>query len=200
MGFLDLIVGYLMDGARWLIIAILALIYPQDYSAWNGQVVQVLRPDEIRVKTDGVIRDVRLYGIDSPLPPQPYAEEAEAYTLKRLLGKVVTVQPLTGQIKGPWYNPSILVNDPYGRIIGLVWVYGEDGPNLSEEFLSKGLTHWYRPFVPFERGYKHLEDLAKEAKAGMWADPGATRPPWKFQHTPLLDVNPLQDRAVEPEQ
>lgn len=199
MGFLDLIVGYLMDGARWSIIFILALIYPQDYAPWNGQVVQVVRPDEIRVKTDHEIRNVRLYGIDSPLPPQPYANEAEAYALKRLLGKAVTVQPLTGQIKGPWYKPGILVHDPYGRIIGLVRVYGESGPNLSEEFLSKGLARWYRPFVPFERGYKHLEDQAKEAKVGMWAAPETTIP-WAFQRTPLLEVNPLQDRAIEPEQ
>lgn len=225
----DLIIGYLMDFGRWLVILILAFIYPDTYAAWNGKVVEVVRADEIRVERDGKRETVRLYGIDAPiwwgsseqtpegdkgpppkqaeqeertrtarrLRPQTYGDKSKHYMDQRILGRVVRVQPLPSRIKGPWYKPKLVLHDRHGRIIGLVYMFGENGRSLSEELLERGLAWWYRPFVPFERGYKHLQDIAKEQGVGIWSRPNAA-PPWEWQGTQIDKLNPLQRGETEP--
>jgi endonuclease YncB( thermonuclease family) len=202
---MDLFIGYLMDVARWVVILILTAVYPESYQAWRGVVVEIVRPDEFKVDRLGHPVNVRLYGVDSPLVirGQPFGKIARAYAERRLVGRVVKVQPVPGLIKGPWYRPKILpyddlhwddnVRNRYIRLMALVYL---DGESLSEEYLKKGMAWWYRPFVPFERGYKYLEDQAREAKAGLWTlrDP---RPPWEYQHTPISEVNPWQKKRGE---
>jgi endonuclease YncB( thermonuclease family) len=219
---LDQLIGYLMDAARWLIILILAFLYPNDFRAWNAKVVGVVRADEIRVERDGKPDTIRLYGIDSPIwwegpdavnvilpgkrrgdplpkerrrlhpsTPQEFGDMAKKYTSERCLGKVVTVQPLPGRIEGHWYRPRFKLHDRYGRIIGIVRVYGEESEPLHKELLRKGLAWWYRPFVPWERGYKRIQDIAREKKLGLWSHPHAV-PPWEWQGTWIEKLNPLQ--------
>ena len=107
------------------------------------------------------------------------------------MGKPVVVQPLPGRIVGPWYRPTIKTHDRHNRIQGLVHVYGEAGEPLNKELLRKGLAWWYQPFVPFERGFKYLQDEAREARVGLWADPNPM-PPWRWQGTPIRKDNPWQ--------
>ncbi len=204
---MDQLIGYLMDAARWLVIFILTTVYPQSYSSWQGRVIAIVRPDEVKVVRLGDVPtqpiNVRLYGVDSPLVVrnQPFGREAEAYAVRRLLGQVVRVQPLPGLVKGSWYRPEKLVpiddlhwegnvDRKYHRVIALMYVAGV---NMTEEYLTNGIAWWYKPFVPFERGYKHLQDEAQVARKGLWAlqDP---IPPWKWQKTPMAEVNPWQRR------
>lgn len=192
---LDQLLGYLVEAARWLLMLLLTLLHPGDYSPWSGTVVQIVRPDEIQVKkNDDHIVNVRIYGVDCPLPEsgQFFGKQAFAYTSERVKGKVVLVQPLPGKIEGAWYKPEMKSVDKlqwerstqkYDRIIAIVYV---DGESFGKELLTSGMAWWYRPFVPFERGYKHLEDEAREAKVGLWAYPDPI-PPWKFQDTPVVD-------------
>jgi endonuclease YncB( thermonuclease family) len=220
---MDLVIGYLMDAARWLIILALTLIYPDSFSSWHGKVVEIVRADEFKVERLGRIETVRLYGIDAPIEwdapksarkkvedrlsvvggelraksgrripyPQTPGKMAVHYVSERVLGKPVTVQPLPGRIAGPWYWPQIYDHDYYNRVIGIVWIYGEKGESLNEELLREGMSWWYRPFVPFEAGYKHLERKAREAKAGLWAQPHPI-PPWLWQATKIEEINPMQ--------
>jgi len=194
---MDQAIGYLMDFLRWCLIVVLTFVYPESFTAWTGKAVEVVRPDEIKVDRRGRTENVRLYGIDSPLPDskQGFGKEASAYTEQRVLGKAVEVQPLPGRVEGPWYRPKVHVLDRYDRFIALVSIYGEDGPNLNEELLSKGMAWWYEPFVPFERGLKALEDKAKSQKQGLWAleDP---EPPWRYQHTTLEQLVPTSLQRV----
>lgn len=224
----DLIIGYIMDFARWLIVLTLAFIYPETYTSWNGKVVEVVRGDEIKVERAGKVENVRLYGIDAPIwwgtksessggkkqdpkgelkseeksstprrfAPQEFGDKTKRYLEQRALGKAVTVQPLPSRIKGPWYRPKVVMYDQYDRIIGLVHMYNEKGRSLNEELLEKGLAWWYRPFVPFERGYKHLQDLAQEQGVGIWSKKGAA-PPWEWQGTQIDKLNPLQRGVPE---
>jgi endonuclease YncB( thermonuclease family) len=218
---MDLIIGYLMDGARWVLIFSLSWIYPGDYAAWPGKVTEVVRADEIKVKHGPKIETVRLYGIDSPIwwetpntgaaqvkteatepedlsdetgakvagpKPAPYGDQAVAYTKGRVLGKLVTVQPLPARVQGPWYKPKFHVYDRYDRILGMVLV---DGENLNKDLVRKGLAWWYRPYVPFERGFKHLQDLAKADRLGLWVAPNP-RPPWQWQGTVIEKLHPFQ--------
>jgi micrococcal nuclease len=188
---MDQFIGFVMDAARWLIILILTLIYPEDFSSWSGKVVEVVRPEQIRVMRNGTVEDVRLYGIDTPLELQEFGRTAQKYLSDRVDGKIVRVQPLPAGIKGPWNKPDIARHDYYNRIIGLVWV---DGESLNKELVRKGMAWWYKPFVPFERGYKHLQDQAREEKLGLWAFPRVV-PPWEFQDTDIETIHPLVDQA-----
>ena len=223
---MDLILGYIMDFARWVMILVLSALYPEAYSPWVGKVVQIVRADEIRVERHAETYSVRLYGIDAPIgwggesrePPglpkdsvhdenmrnketsvlvpssQDYGTAAKDYVSRRALGKPVLVQPLPGSIEGPWYKPNIRPYDRYGRIQAFVWVYGEFGESLNEEMLKKGQAWWYSPFVPFERGFKYLEDDARKAKVGLWTQANP-KPPWQWQGTTIHETNPLQKRG-----
>lgn len=221
---MDLIIGYMMDAARWVLIFSLSWLYPGDYTAWPGKVTEVVRADEIKVKHGPKIETVRLYGIDSPIwwetpntgaaqvkqkpteeegedlsedaaagrttgpKPAPHGDQAVAYTKGRVLGKLVTVQPLPARIEGPWYKPKFHPYDRYNRILGMVSV---DGENLNEELIRKGMAWWYQPYVPFERGFKRLQDLAKADREGLWAATNP-RPPWQWQGTRIEKLYPLQ--------
>jgi len=220
---MDLVIGYLMDAARWVLIVLLAWMYPAEYSAWPGKVTEVIRADEIKVKHGTKIETVRLYGIDSPIwweapnavdpvepkqpeeehpseettrettvpKPYPRGDQALAYTKSRVQDGLVTVQPLPARVEGPWYKPKLHVHDRYNRMIAMVSVNGE---NLNKELVRKGMAWWYRPFVPFERGFKRLQDLAKEDRAGLWAGSNP-RPPWQWQGTMIEKLHPLQRGA-----
>jgi endonuclease YncB( thermonuclease family) len=203
---LDYILGYLLSATRWLLILILTFISPEEFTSWEGTVVKIVRPDEVRIKrTNGDEVNVRLYGIDCPLPEsgQPFAKEAMQFATGLLQGKQVTVQPLPGRIEGSWFSPSIRAYDDlhwergtakYTRVIGLVYL---DGKSVSEEYLEQGMAWWYRPFVFFERGYKNLEDLAKQNKIGLWAHSDSI-PPWEFQQTPIAEKSDRDRDPVHP--
>jgi micrococcal nuclease len=136
--------------------------------AWEGKVVEITRADEIKVmKNDLSVESVRLYGVDGPIEPNPFGKEAAAYTAKRVLGKMVKVQPL-------------LLPDPWNRVIAWVWV---DGESLNEELLKKGIVWWFRKYVPWEKGLAKLEAEAREARVGLWSLP-PTLPPWEMQAIP----------------
>ncbi len=201
---MDVILGYLVAGARWLFLLALCLVHPGQYDPWKGKVVEIVRPHEIRVKKDdGTVVSVRIYGVQCPMVAsrQPFSGEVMRYVTDRLEGKVVQVQPLPGRIEGVWYRPRIHLRDRldweknpslrYDRLIGLVYI---DGRSFSEELMEKGMAWWYKPFVPFERGYKHLEDKARTAKVGLWSSPDPI-PPWKYHHTPVVDAKDFRQRV-----
>ena len=145
---------------------ILMLLVPCVAFAWEGKVIAIDRGDQIQVMKDiGKIETVRLYGIGSPGEPQPLGETARLYTHKRILGKIIRVDPI--------------ITDPYHRVIA--WVY-IDGESLNKELLRKGMAWWYRKYLPFETELAELEEQARKEKIGLWAYPSPI-PPWEF-HPP----------------
>ncbi len=142
---------------------LLLIILPNACFPWTGKVVEVVRGDWIKVKQDnGKVETVRLYGIHSPGEIQTFGKTATLYTTQRVLGRMVEVKPF--------------FRDQFDRVIAWVFVEGEC---LNKELLKRGMTWWYRKFVPFETGLGKLEEDAMQARAGLWADPHPT-PPWEF--------------------
>jgi micrococcal nuclease len=145
---------------------ILMLLVPCVALAWEGKVIAIDRGDQIQVMKDiGKVETVRLYGIDSPGEPQPFGQAARLYTHKRILGKIVRVDPI--------------ITDPFNRVIA--WVY-IDGESFNKELLRKGMAWWYRKYLPFEMELADLEEQARKEKIGLWAHPSPI-PPWEF-HPP----------------
>jgi micrococcal nuclease len=69
--------------------------------------------------------------------------------------------------------------DKYGRT--LVDVLLSDGTHVNHTLVEDGWCWWYRKYAPYAPGGKvleHLEQDAREAKKGLWADPQPV-PPWE---------------------
>jgi endonuclease YncB( thermonuclease family) len=138
-----------MDFARWLLVLVLAFFWPETYSPWTGEVLEVIRADEIKVEREGRPENIRLYGVDCPIEPQTFGKKAKEYTINRVIGKRVLVQPLPAPAPGREKRFELRARDQYNRIIALVWI---DGVSLNKELVRKGIGWWFRKRVPFERG------------------------------------------------
>jgi micrococcal nuclease len=132
--------------------------------AWPAKVTEVVRGEEIVVLlSDGHREHLRLYGVDVPIEPQPFGEEARKYVAKRLLGKTVEVTPL--------------IRDKIDRIVAYVYL---DGESVGDDLLRKGLAWWDRNYFPWELGLARLQEEAKNAKVGLWVEAHPI-PPWEYQ-------------------
>lgn len=130
---------------------------------FTGKVVGVLDGDTIEVLHDGHAERVRLNGIDCPEKGQPFGKKAKQFTSTMVFGKEVDIQ--------------VLGFDRYGRTIGDVML--GDGRNLNRELVRAGFAWWYRKYSKdFTLG--DLEDEARLAKQGLWADPNPV-PPWEWR-------------------
>ena len=69
--------------------------------------------------------------------------------------------------------------DRYGRTVALVTVFRR---LVNEELVSAGFAWVYPRYCdrPICERWKVLEDEAREAKRGLWADPHAIQP-WGFR-------------------
>ncbi len=68
--------------------------------------------------------------------------------------------------------------DRYGRTIGEV--SPPDGRVLNRELVKAGFAWWYRRYAPEDVRLEQLENEAREAGRGLWADPNPV-PPWAWR-------------------
>ena len=134
-------------------------------------VVQVIDGDTIVVEVDSDISKkpvhIRLLGIDAPeIHDTNSAVTAEGiiakdYIRALLLNKKVELQFDTQK------------QDKYGRTLAYVLV---DGVDVQQKLLTGGLAYAYRVFsVQRLQEYKAYEDLARNAKAGIWDNDELTK-------------------------
>jgi endonuclease YncB( thermonuclease family) len=120
-----------------------------------GPVVAVLNGDTIEVLHNQRAERIRLSGIDCPEKGQAYGNNAKGAASALAFGVEVTVQTY-GQ-------------DKYTRTIGDVIL--PDGMNLNQELVKQGWCWWYRKYAPGDMVLEGLENDARQAKKGLWADP-----------------------------
>jgi endonuclease YncB( thermonuclease family) len=48
--------------------------------------------------------------------------------------------------------------------------------NLNQELVKQGWCWWYRKYAPGNKKLETLEEEAREAKKGLWADPLPVQP------------------------
>ncbi|MBQ4385371.1 MAG: thermonuclease family protein [Kiritimatiellae bacterium] len=117
----------------------------------EGKVTRVADGDTIRV-TDGERRyQVRLERIDAPELRQDYGYEATVYLDKRIGGKTVKVE---------WQK-----KDPYGRILGIVYL---DGVDINLEMVATG-NAWHYAHFDNTPEYAEAEKSARAARLGLWS-------------------------------
>jgi len=134
--------------------------------AWSGKVVGIADGDTITVLREGKQQvKVRLYGIDCPERGQTFSRKAKQFTSEMIFGKVVEVEPVD--------------IDRYNRLVALVTVSQR---LVNEELVNAGFAWVYTRYCdrPICERWKVLENEAREAKRGLWADPNPI-PPWEFR-------------------
>ncbi|HEU0068900.1 MAG TPA: thermonuclease family protein [Nitrospiraceae bacterium] len=68
--------------------------------------------------------------------------------------------------------------DKYKRTLGDVIL--PDGMNLNQELVKQGWCWWYRKYASGDTVREGLEDQARAARKGLWADPNPV-PPWEWR-------------------
>ena len=120
--------------------------------------------DTIKVRcADGEQTSIRLAGIDAPEKNQPFGRRS-----KQALSDLCYLQQATITPKS---------KDRYGRSVADVQCQGRDA---GAEQVKAGLAWVY---VRYARGYEALyplQDAAKTARLGLWADP-TPQPPWEWR-------------------
>jgi endonuclease YncB( thermonuclease family) len=135
----------------------------------QGRVVGVTDGDTIRI-LDGNNQQhkIRLGGIDAPEKNQPYGTKSKSNLSSLVFNKQVTLE--CGK------------TDKYGRLVCVVMLEGQD-INLKQ--VKSGFAWHYRKYASEQttkqrQDYEAAEGLAREQRAGLWADQGSV-PPWQWR-------------------
>lgn len=132
------------------------------YADITGQVINIADGDNLVVVIDKQWVRVRIAGIDAPEKNQPFGTDAKQSLSELCFWEQVTVIP-----KG---------KDQYGRMLAKVRCGDFDA---GEEQVKRGLAWVYNRYMK-DPSLNPLQEEAKVAKRGLWADPQA-RPPWKWR-------------------
>jgi len=136
----------------------------------SGRVVRIADGDTITIlDANNVQHRIRLQGIDAPERRQDFSDVSREHLASLVFGKYVTIE----------YQKV----DRYGRLVGKVWV---DGDDECLEQLKAGLAWHYKEYEkeqsPTDQQlYARAEQGARAQKRGLWQDPKPV-PPWDFRH------------------
>ena len=127
-------------------------------------VVRVKDGDSLVVDSSGREVEVRLADIDTPEFNQPRGNEAKEALRSLVGGKEVRLELIGG--------------DAYRRIVARVFV---DSVDVNAELVRRGLA-WVRRAYDPAPALVALEDGARQAGRGLWADEDPV-PPWIWRKT-----------------
>ncbi len=131
---------------------------------WAARVVGIQDGDTLTVLRGKEQIKIRLDGIDCPEKTQPYGNRAQQKTAELAFDRKVTVVTAS--------------KDRYGRTLAVLIL--PNGRSLNEELLRAGLAWWFRKYAPKNRRLASLEEAARDAGLGLWADPNPV-PPWLWR-------------------
>ena len=141
---------------------LLCLVMLAAGSASAEQVLRVKDGDTITVQSGEEEVDIRLADIDAPESDQPLGTEAHRY--------------LRSLIEGREAELALVGGDAYRRIVARVY---RDGVDVNAEMVRRGLAWVVRDYDPAPYLIE-LEDSAREAGRGVWAD-GEAVAPWDWR-------------------
>ncbi|MGV3526521.1 MAG: thermonuclease family protein [Candidatus Sericytochromatia bacterium] len=121
----------------------------------DGDTITVLASGNVQYK-------IRLNGVDCPESKQAFGSQAKQFTSNLVFGKTVTVK--------------VTDRDRYGRLVAEVLI-GEK--SLQQELLRAGMAWHYKQYSKDPLLAK-LEQDARAARRGLWADKSPTAP-WSWR-------------------
>ena len=133
-------------------------------TSFRGDVVRILDGDTVEVLDAAKqTHRVRLANIDAPERRQAFGEVA-----RQALATMAYRQKIEVIDKG---------GDQYGRRIGVLMLNGRD---LNAAMVGQGMA-WVYTRYNSDPTLPALEQRARAARIGLWADQNPT-PPWQFRH------------------
>ncbi len=150
---------------------------------------RVVDGDTVNIELDGQEETVRLLLVDTPetkhpnLPVQPFGPEASDFAVEKLAGKEIQIE-----FDGP-------ERDNYDRLLGYIWV---DGENFNQLLLEEGLARYayvYDPPYTHQDEMKQAEQRAREAEIGIWSIDGYVTED-EFNHEGVED-DPQENQEAE---
>ncbi|MCR9143829.1 MAG: thermonuclease family protein [bacterium] len=125
-----------------------------------GKVIRVADGDTITIQTPiGDQEKIRLFGIDAPERGQAFGRKSQRALADLVAGRTVTV--------------LIQDEDPYGRLVGVV--YADDETDVNAKMVDLGLAWVYRRYTN-DPELIELEEDARDAGRGLWRDPDPLPP------------------------
>ncbi len=153
---------------RLLLALVLALALAAPVLAWESRVKSVRDGDSINVlNSEGVVVNIRLYGIDAPELKQAFGFQAKKKLSQLVSRKNVQIENVD--------------TDRYGRTVALVRL--DNGALVNEEMVRAGLAWVYTQYCLREdicASLRQAEAEAKSAGRGLWAESSPT-PPWEWR-------------------
>ena len=143
--------------------------------AWQGKVVAVAEADSLFVMHETKRERIDLYGIDCPEKRQNFGDVSKTFTMSRLQGKVVDVEPIG--------------KNRYGQPTAIVTV---NGRIMNVELLKSGLAwvHSQSCTRPECKEWKEIQRTAKREKVGLWSEVNPI-PPWEFRKAKQPSIKPV---------
>ena len=131
-----------------------------------GTVVRVIDGDTVKVRLPDGEQSVRLDTIDAPERRQAYGKASRKSLAGYLpVGSTVTI-----------VSPG---HDRYGRVLGQI--YRADGSDVNVLQVESGQAWVYTKYCHDPGFWKPIEERARRAKRGLWAEPHPV-PPWEYRH------------------
>ena len=128
----------------------------------TGKVIGVTDGDTITVLVNRMPVKIRLEGVDAPEAKQSFGNKSKQALSELVFGKNVVVKK-TGE-------------DRYERTLGVIMLGSVD---VNARMVEYGWAWHYKKYNDEVRLAK-LEDKARSAKRGLWADPNSIAP-WDFR-------------------
>jgi len=130
-----------------------------------ARVMIVHEGDRLTIHHQGRKDMVHLRDVDCPELKQPYGKQAKRATAAYIANREVIVRDLKRDRQGRMTADIIL----------------SDGRQIAHELVKEGLA-WALPRGTGNQTLKNMEELAKAAGTGLWAEPDPV-PPWKWKST-----------------
>lgn len=153
----------------------------------EGRVVSVADGDSLTLREpDGRQHRIRLLGIDAPERTQPFGPEARELLSGWVLGRDVTIQ----------YDQR----DRHRRILGVVWLEGED---INRRLVHEGAAWHYKQYQSGQTWvdrvrYALAQWRARQDGRGLWAHAEPV-PPWAYRREAREAADRVRDgRAASP--
>lgn len=157
--------------AGWpLLILTAAIAMPAAAEEFDGRVVGISDGDTIRVLADGQQITVRLAEIDAPEKAQPFGTRSK--------------QSLSDMCFDKQARIATQGRDRYGRTIGRIYCFTpgvRTEVDANAEQVRRGMA-WVFDRYATDHALYNLQDDARSARRGLWADQSTT-PPWEWRKT-----------------
>lgn len=130
-----------------------------------GTVISVHDGDTLTLLVSGNQQlKIRLSQIDAPESDQPFGQKSRQSLANLVFNKNVQIEKETV--------------DKYGRTVGTIFL---DSIDVNREQIKQGMAWAYRQYL-HDQSLIQDEEMAKQAKIGLWSDPNPM-PPWEYRHT-----------------